>query len=355
MGKKLTLDFVKEKIESRGWTLLSQKYVKDSELLEMRCDKEHNIKMTYTSFQQGTGCSICRYENMRNGYQYVKEFIESHGYTLTSTTYKNNIEKLDLVCDKGHSVKMSFSSFKSGCRCKVCNIENQRLNYDDIKKYVESEGYTLLTSIYTNNRQKLSMICDKGHECHINITSFKNGQRCSHIDCNSGVRLKIDDVKDYLVSYGYTLLSTVYINSHQKIKMRCPNGHILNTNLNNFKNGRRCCCSYEYATHTSKQEKDFVEYLKSIYTGLILENDRTILRSPVTNRPLELDVVFPNINKAIEFNGVYWHSKQVSKQNDCIKKHMCREYNIDLLIVTDFEWMKEKESTKIRVESFLSK
>ena len=37
-----------------------------------------------------------------------------------------------------------------------------------------------------------------------------------------------------------------------------------------------------------------------------LFNDRTILK------PLELDIVLPSIKLAIEYDGVYWHSNEIS-------------------------------------------
>jgi len=37
----------------------------------------------------------------------IKKYIESFGYQLLSDTYKNNQEKLGFRCPKGHSFEMS--------------------------------------------------------------------------------------------------------------------------------------------------------------------------------------------------------------------------------------------------------
>jgi hypothetical protein len=57
---------------------------------------------------------------------------------------------------------------------------------------------------------------------------------------------------------------------------------------------------------------------------------------------LELDVWFPDLNKAIEFNGDYWHSKENVKQRDVEKIIQCKEKNIDLLIINEKEWKQNK-------------
>jgi len=52
-------------------------------------------------------------------------------------------------------------------------------------------------------------------------------------------------------------------------------------------------------------EQEIQEYAKSIYNDNIINNDRTIIINPITGHNLELDIYFPKLNKAIEFNGKY--------------------------------------------------
>ena len=44
-----------------------------------------------------------------------------------------------------------------------------------------------------------------------------------------------------------------------------------------------------------------VNYIKEIYSGEIIENDKTIIN------PKELDIVLPELKLAFEFDGKYWH------------------------------------------------
>ena len=48
------------------------------------------------------------------------------------------------------------------------------------------------------------------------------------------------EVYDYFKSKGCELLSTEYINAHQKLEYKCPNGHIHEMTWNNFQRGKGC-------------------------------------------------------------------------------------------------------------------
>ena len=64
-------------------------------------------------------------------------------------------------------------------------------------------------------------------------------------------------------------------------------------------------CPYcDHITTTSKEEKEILNYIKSIYDGLILENDRKLIN------PLEIDILIPGVRLAIEYDGLYWHGRK---------------------------------------------
>lgn len=91
----------------------------------------------------------------------------------------------------------------------------------------------------------------------------------------------------------------------------------------------------------SKWELEVREYIKSITKETIIHNDRKSIK------PLELDIYIPNINIAIECNGVYWHSVNMKDKNYHITKtERCLENNIVLIHIWDYEWETNKESIK---------
>lgn len=88
-------------------------------------------------------------------------------------------------------------------------------------------------------------------------------------------------------------------------------------------------------------EKEIYEYIKSIYDGIILENDRNIIS------PKELDIFLPDKKIGIEFNGLFWHSsKYVDNTYHLKKMNSCRLENIDLIQIFEDEWVYKKEIVK---------
>lgn len=104
-------------------------------------------------------------------------------------------------------------------------------------------------------------------------------------------------------------------------------------------------CSRKFL-NTSNKEKELLDYIKSIYNGLILENVRTV----IPNR--ELDIYIPELNLAIEFNGIYWHSDVYKEYNYHIDKtNMCKERGIKLIHIFEYEWDTKKEICKSIISS----
>lgn len=72
---------------------------------------------------------------------------------------------------------------------------------------------------------------------------------------------------------------------------------------------KMCAVCHPRDTNVSGVEQEIREYVKLLYSGEILYNNRTVLQ------PLELDLYMPEINMAIEVNGTYWHSELVTAAN----------------------------------------
>jgi len=130
-------------------------------------------------------------------YQEVKEEFGKYEYTLLSETYKNIGEKLKVKCPEGHIWYTSFHNFKSGNRCFECTNKDKNVNrkytYEEVKSFIENEGYRLISSDYQNNRTKLDIICPEGHEYKVSLHDFKAGYRCQICsDKERGFKERID-------------------------------------------------------------------------------------------------------------------------------------------------------------------
>lgn len=107
--------------------------------------------------------------------------------------------------------------------------------------------------------------------------------------------------------------------------------------------------------YRSKVENELFEYVESIYSGRIIQNDRSIIHS-------ELDIFLPDLNLAIEFNGMIFHSDAflfLTKGINSVDYHskkmkQCQAKNIKLLYVWEDDWSQNKHSIEEGLNCALS-
>lgn len=90
----------------------------------------------------------------------------------------------------------------------------------------------------------------------------------------------------------------------------------------------------------SKGEKEMKEFIRSIYNGIVLENDRSLLNG------LELDVYLPELNLAFEYNGDFWHSSPERRDRDTKKIIKCHSLGVELCFIWESDWKHNNLETK---------
>ena len=224
-----------------------------------------------------------------------------------------------------------------------------KLSYKYVRKQIKKENYKLLSAEYKNARSHLQIQCEKGHIYSATYDNFSHGSRCPicAIDVRAQkLKLSYYSVKRFIESKGYKLLSNGYKNHATLLYLQCPKGHQYYVKYNNFHQGQRCPYCWNLKP---KAETEFFREIKKITTDVIT-NCRTQIINPQTKRFLELDIWIPSLNKAIEFNGEYWHK---NNYKDRIKIEECNRNNIDLMVVWYEDWNKNKNKTLEKVKQFL--
>ena len=233
---KLTIDVVKESFENLGYTLLDKSYINNNTKLTIICPKGHKYKTTWANWQSGYKCPHCA-GNVRLTIEFVKEQFEKEGYTLLSTKYINAHTKLKYKCLNGHEHRINWSNWFLGKRCPYC-VGLARLKYEDVKASFEAEGYILLSKEYINARIPLKYICPNGHSYNTTWSSWQQGQRCPY--CAGNAKPTIEFIRSEFKTEGYTLLSNIYKNNKTKLDYICPNNHKHFINWSNWVIGKRC-------------------------------------------------------------------------------------------------------------------
>ena len=125
MGKKLTVENMKNIIEDRGYIFLDyeirvMKNNKKVKYVFIQCNEGHKYWVDFNNFKRGYNCKECRDNKRKNSQQEVEEYYKQFGYELLDE-YKNNRTPLKMKCPNGHITNtMTYWSFKNGNRCPHC-------------------------------------------------------------------------------------------------------------------------------------------------------------------------------------------------------------------------------------------
>lgn len=189
---KLSYDDMKKFIEvesNSGCKLLSTTIKNTQSKVRILCECGNEFITKFSEFKSSgkRQCNDCGNKNkgssVKHSYDYVKSVIESKGIKLLSEEYVNCTRKLKLMCENGHIYNQTFNDFINEHKCMQCQIENGKVfpkkTYDEVKRYIEDEGYILTSDKYINIKSKLYLICPNGHDIKMSYSEFHNlNNRC---------------------------------------------------------------------------------------------------------------------------------------------------------------------------------
>lgn len=217
---------------------------------------------------------------------------------------------------------------------------SRKFTYEEVKEYFEKEGYELLSTEYKGVSQKLEVICPNGHKSNIMLNNFRRGHRCNRcaaIEFNKRNKHSIEYVKDFLAKDGYELISEEYINTDSELIVKCPNGHIFDTNFRKLRRGNRC----RFCKNIYHGEIKIEKYLKNNNIKYITQYKFDDCKF---KRQLPFDFYLPDFNILIEYDGVQHYKIKEhfggyegfidTKIRDTIKNIYCKDNNIKLIRIS---------------------
>lgn len=274
-------------------------YINTKTKITIICPKHGEFEQLPLNHTSGTGCPQCakvRHLDKENPWEAAKK-IHGDKYDYSNSNFNGVTKKIKIVCPKhGEFEQTYYNHVVAGQGCVKCEFDRRKLprptdrltNEQAIAKCVESHGdkYDYSKMVYTGNKKPITIICKKHGEFEQTF------------------------------------------NDHTFHQTNCP----------------KC------ATTQSSEQLEIIEFIKSIYRGSIVTNDRTILSN---NK--ELDIFIPEFNLAIEYCGLRWHTEwnrpsQYYHQDKFIR---CRMLDIDLLTIYSDEWQNSKDIIKSMIANKL--
>jgi hypothetical protein len=182
--RRVPYEKVKQIFKEQGCELLSKEYYRNNEKLEFRCSCGGLGRETLSDFtQKGLRCDDCK-KIKRYTFEEVKSFFENKGCELLETSYSSIDTPMSYRCECGNDKnKISFYSFKSGQRCRVCRSRKlgdrgRKYTHSQVRSIFEKEGCVLLEKTYRNSHTPMRYICSCGSPSKIRLDKFEKGQRC---------------------------------------------------------------------------------------------------------------------------------------------------------------------------------
>ena len=357
--------------------------------VECLCNSCNNIwTTTYTSlYNQKSGCPKCKLITISNKKKFTQEMAEAkldeiskNKYTYKPFRYTTNGKtRVFCKCLKcNHKWETSYMKLTSALTgCPKCVIENNKEKYklnivevlNNLNK-VSKDKYIYNLEKYENLYSLVSCKClkcnHKWDSSYIQLVKHKSGCPKCAIKTRS---LKLLYTQEEAVNKMKSLKPNCdfskfkYIRSDVKGLVICENKHEWMISLDNFIQNKGCP-KCNLSGH-SKPEKEIVNFIKSFYNGKLIENNRNIILNEYSNNYLELDIYLPDINLAIEFNGRYWHSDEMIKENKNwfnsadeyhqYKTRKCKEKDIELIHIDEKDYIKNKNEILNNIKNKISK
>jgi hypothetical protein len=156
-----------------------------------------------------------------------------------------------------------------------------------------------------------------------------------------------DFIRDNIISNQANYLK--YIGNNTSMFL-CDNHHIYYIDCSNFHNRKRsnlplCTVCNPIGDSKSIKEKELFEYIKSIYSGDIIQSYRDVL---------EIDIYLPQLKLGFEFNGLYWHSEEWKrKEYHLDKTNSFKEKGIRIINIWEDYWDFKSDIIKSQIRNWL--
>jgi hypothetical protein len=291
-------------------------------------------------------CEICGLEKSIMYQKYLKNIKNCGIYACNSKCAQFKVKKTSLEKFGKEYYRQTDECIK---RIEDTNIERYGSKSPFGSDYIKSIIIkTNLEKYGSENPFGSKLIQEKIYTTNLEKYGSENPSK------NRDVRNKISDklseswqnkFKNYY--NGYLNIKSYDVDKNYTISCDLKEDHdfiISNTLLHNRKQLKTTLCTLcnpSESRNTSGHELKLREFIESFYSGKIVYNDRG------TISPYELDIYLPDLNIAIEFNGLYWHSEIKKDNNYHLTKHnSCRDKEIELVQIFEDDWIYKNDIVK---------
>jgi len=340
--KKCSMENAKDAYEIRKNNNLEKYGVEN--VFQLKETKEKIKSTSLEKYGQESYTKTEEYRNSKiqqNSSTCLEKFKNIHGgrYDYSKFTYSGKLEKSVVMCSEHGDFEINYANHMRGYGCPKCSKNRNnfigRTKEQFLQEVEELYGglYDLSKFNFVDSNTKGIVICPKhGEFLKTPKQLITKNQGC--LTCSGKKKLTLEEIRKKL-KYDYIIPDQEYVNNKSKLEVICPIHGAWTICAGNLINLEQRCPTC--AGSLSKIEGELREYISTLGVDFI-KNDKNILDG------LELDILIPSHNLAIELNGLYHHSDAKNKTD---KYHIgktegCEDNNIQLLHVFEDEWRNKR-------------
>lgn len=285
--------------------------------------------------------------------QFLQEAVQVHGdkYDYSLVNYINTKTPVEIICKRcgRHILVQPRQHIYNFCGCKYCSKAKTTEQFIEEARKVHGDKYDYSKVNYTNNRNKVEVICSKHGPFmispHLHLR-FRGCPQCAkELRAKTASNNKRKTVEQFVQEaravhgdkYDYSKVE--YTGTDNKVTIICPkHGEFLQTPYQHviLQNGCPRC-------NSSKGEMAIMRYLDSHNIRYIY--DKACLGFLGKLRP---DFYLPDYRMIIEYDGLQ-HFEPVDRfdgeeglketqERDNIKESLCQDNNVKVLRISYIEY-----------------
>jgi conserved hypothetical protein len=362
--KQTTQDFIEKarKVHGDKYDYSCTEYKGARYNVDIRCKIHGVFTQMATNHLGGKGCKECSRikvakDQTSNTEEFIKKARNVHGdkYDYSLVDYKNNRTQVEIICKIHGSFLQIPSGHLDGKGCKECGKEKSRedtrsrimLSSDEFIKRandIHKNLYDYSKIEYVDTKTKIKIVCKIHGSFFQSPQKHMMGRGCPTCGRERTTEHNFSNTQDFTCKakllHGdlFSYKKVDYKGADIKIEIICKKHGSFFQSPHNHLKGTGCP---RCGVSASKFEIEIVNFIKTFYLGEIVTNSKDIIP------PMELDIYVPSLNLAIEFNGSYWHSEKFKpKDYHLLKYNLCKDKNIRLISIWEWETLKDKEKIK---------
>jgi len=189
-------------------------------------NKKSKIKIEY--FCQG--CKYEK-ENKEKTKKFIGQVFEKTGHIIKSVEFSTRKVSYECgnCGDINNSFTQNFD--KNTTRfCSTCQNDKYRIPYTQLKEKVESHGFGLLTTQneYKNNKEKLKLLCVCGNPYMSVLSDIIRDKNCEECKLKKYEKTCMDRYGVRNTSQDPVIFDKIFKNSHLRKQYKFPSGKIIN-------------------------------------------------------------------------------------------------------------------------------